>query len=100
MSDTFEADPERIRAHSSKVLGLASRMDTANGAADETLDSNAFGIFGQFLAIGCVIQGAAVKGVLGVGAGSVHLGNTALEATASTYEGIEQISESLFQGGK
>ncbi|APU12350.1 MULTISPECIES: hypothetical protein [Actinoalloteichus] len=91
MSEAFDAEPELIRAHAGKILDLATRMDTADGAADETLDNNAFGIFGQFLAIGRVAQGALVKGVLSISAGTVHLGKDALDATASTYEGIEQV---------
>lgn len=40
----------------------ADRVKTAHGAAETTMDSNAFGLFGQFLAMQCTARGGADQG--------------------------------------
>ena len=65
MTDGFRADVPVIKQHSNEVQGFADRVNTAHSAAETTMDTNAFGIFGfSFLDQNAdKLQGHKVDGV-------------------------------------
>jgi hypothetical protein len=66
--DEFEIDPAELGAHQQHLGDVIDRIATADGAADDPLDEEAFGAFGIFLATDCAQsqrEGAdAVRAVL------------------------------------
>ena len=51
--DEFEIDPAELSAHQQRLGDVVDRIRTAHDAADDPLDSQAFGAFGVFLATDC-----------------------------------------------
>lgn len=86
MSGGFRADVPLIKEHSSAVQGFADSVRTAHQAAETTMDGNAFGIFGQFLAMQCIAQGEVVKSTIETGAKALDSIKGSLDATAADYE--------------
>lgn len=95
--DGFRADASHIRSHSAEVSNLAGRIDTAHGAAETTMNSNAFGVFGQFLAVQAIAQAEVVNGALAAGGTSMHQLSTALDEAASTYERTDEDNNQLLE---
>ncbi|MER6988753.1 type VII secretion target [Saccharopolyspora hirsuta] len=96
--DGFKADVPVIKEHSGQVQGFANRVKTAHGAAQTTLDSNAFGIFGQFLAMQCTAQGELTKSAIETGAKALEAIKTALDETAAEYERTDQENSDFIKG--
>ena len=90
MSDGFRADVPVIKQHSNQVQGFADRVSTAHGAAETTMDTNAFGIFGQFIAVQCIAQGEMTKSAIESGGKALEQLKTALDETATEYERTDQ----------
>ncbi|GAB3683418.1 type VII secretion target [Saccharopolyspora tripterygii] len=100
MSDGFRADVSVIKQHSNQVQGFADRVNTAHGAAETTMATNAFGIFGQFIASQCIAQGEAVKSAVQSGKKGLDSVKKALDETADEYERTDQENMSIIQGVK
>ncbi|MFC7342867.1 type VII secretion target [Saccharopolyspora griseoalba] len=98
MTDGFRADVPVIKQHSNQVQGFADRVNAAHGAAETTLDSNAFGIFGQFLAAQCMAQAELVKDGIESGHEALKELKTALDDTAAEYERVDQENVSIIRG--
>ena len=97
MSDGFRADVPVIKEHSGKVQGIADKVKSAHGAAQTTMDSNAFGIFGQFLAAQCIAQGEMTKSAIESGAKAMESIKKALDDTAADYEATDQESSAIIK---
>ncbi|CAM05165.1 excreted virulence factor EspC (type VII ESX diderm) [Saccharopolyspora erythraea NRRL 2338] len=95
--DGFRADVPTIKEHAGKVQGFANRVKTAHGAAQTSMDSNAFGIFGQFLATQCIAQGEMTKSAIETGAKAMESIKKALDQTASDYEATDQESSAIIK---
>ncbi|MDI2028475.1 type VII secretion target [Saccharopolyspora sp. TS4A08] len=100
MTDGFRADVPVIKQHSNQVQGFADRVKTAHSAAETTMDTNAFGIFGQFLAAQCIAQAEVTKSVIETGGKSLDQIKTALDETAAEYERTDQENSSIIEGIK
>ncbi|MEO5609064.1 MAG: hypothetical protein ABIQ92_05360 [Ornithinibacter sp.] len=55
----IDVSPSGIRSHASTLTGIQGRVSDAAGAADTTLDSEAFGLVNAFLAAGATFLGLA-----------------------------------------
>jgi uncharacterized protein YukE len=98
MTDGFRADVPVIKQHSNEVQGFADRVNTAHGAAETTMDSNAFGIFGQFLATQCIAQAEQTKSAIESGKQALDELKSALDETAKEYERVDQENVSIIKG--
>lgn len=96
-NDGFKADVPTIKQHASKVQGFADRVKTAHDAAETTMDSNAFGIFGQFLAAQCIAQGEQTKSAIESGEKALGSIKKALDDTATDYEATDQESSAILK---
>lgn len=97
MSDGFRADVPVIKQHSNQVQGFADQVNTAHGAAETTMDTNAFGIFGQFLAAQCIAQCEVVKSAIESGGKALTEIQSALDATAADYLATDQESGAILK---
>lgn len=95
--DGYRADIPTIKSHSNQVQGFADRVKTAHGAAETTMDSNAFGIFGQFLAMQCIAQGEQTKAAIETGGKALESIKKALDETATDYEATDQESGAILK---
>ncbi|TDD02036.1 hypothetical protein E1181_23955 [Saccharopolyspora terrae] len=100
MSDGFRADVPVIKQHSNQVQGFADRVNTAHSAAETTMDTNAFGIFGQFIAMQCIAQGEMTKSVIESGAKALGELKSALDETAAEYQRTDEECTSIIEGVK
>ncbi|GGM75069.1 hypothetical protein GCM10012275_52240 [Longimycelium tulufanense] len=101
MSGLLNTDPDQVREHQKAIKELAKRAHTATEAAGIALNSNAFGIFGQFLAMHVIATGELAKGVLGGTALTLDAVDGGLGLTAEGYELVENVNEKLFgEGGR
>ncbi len=98
MSDGFRADVPVIKQHSNQVQGFADRVNRAHGAAGTTMDTNAFGIFGQFLASQCIAQCEQVKAAMESSKEGLESVKKALDETADEYERTDQENVAIIQG--
>lgn len=98
MTDGFRADVPVIKQHSGQVQGFADRVNTAHGAAETTMDTNAFGIFGQFLAAQCIAQAEQVKSAIEGGGKALTEIQKALDETAADYLATDQESGAILNG--
>lgn len=95
--DGFKADVPTIKDHAGKVQGFADRVKSAHGAAETTMDSNAFGIFGQFLAAQCIAQGEQTKSVIDTGGKALESIKKALDETADDYAATDKESSAIIK---
>ncbi|MBA8823290.1 hypothetical protein FHX42_000619 [Saccharopolyspora lacisalsi] len=95
--DGFRADVPSIRRHAGEVQGYGDRIGTAHGAASTAMSSNAFGVFGQFLASATITQAEVVKDVIEAGEKSMHQLGTALDDAATTYEKTDDENDQLLE---
>ncbi|WP_433869733.1 type VII secretion target [Saccharopolyspora sp. CA-218241] len=93
----FRADVPLITEHSSAVQGFADTVKTAHRAAQTTLDSNAFGLFGQFLAAQCLAQAELAKSTIDSGAKALESVRKALDETAADYEATDRESSAIIE---
>ncbi|MCI2419161.1 type VII secretion target [Saccharopolyspora sp. K220] len=96
--DGFRADIPVISKHSNEVQGFASRVDSAKSAAQASLDSNAFGIFGQFLATQAISIAEDMKANIESGGKALASLRQALDDTANEYQQRDQESLQHIQG--
>ncbi|SFS35432.1 type VII secretion target [Saccharopolyspora flava] len=97
MTDGFRADVPVIKQHSNQVQGFADRIKTAHSAAETTMDTNAFGIFGQFLAAHVLVQSDVVKSAIEGGGKAFEQVRTALDETAADYLATDQESGAILK---
>ena len=100
MSAGFRADVPVIRQHSNQVQGFADRVNTAHGAAETTMDTNAFGIFGQFIAAQCIAQGEMTKSAIESGGNALAELKSALDETAAEYQRTDEECTGIIEGVK
>ncbi|MEB3366889.1 type VII secretion target [Saccharopolyspora mangrovi] len=98
MTDGFRADVPVIKQHSNQVQGFADRVNTAHSAAETTMDTNAFGIFGQFLAAHVIAQCDVVKSAIEGGGKALTEIKKALDETAADYQVTDQESGAILKG--
>ncbi|MER2207672.1 type VII secretion target [Saccharopolyspora rectivirgula] len=96
--DGFRADVPVIKKHSSEVQEFASRLRTAHSAAQTTMDSNAFGIFGQFIAMEAIALAHVVKSMIQSEEKSLETIKKALDETAADYEATDEESSAIIKG--
>ncbi|GAA2680988.1 MULTISPECIES: type VII secretion target [Actinosynnema] len=89
MFDSFNVSPEQIRAHAGTVDQLTQRMVTATQTADPSLATDAFGIFGSFLAEFLLKQAGASQDILGQAAETVADMCQGLKEVADLYENVD-----------
>lgn len=95
--DGFRADVPFIRSHGAEMDDYAGRIDTAHGAAQTTMSSNAFGVFGQALAAQVTLQAELVKACIAAGGKSMHALSKTLDDAATTYERTDDENNQLLE---
>ncbi|QUH04461.1 hypothetical protein HUO13_30075 [Saccharopolyspora erythraea] len=95
--DGFRADVPTIKEHAGKVQGFTERVKTAHGAAQTSMSSDAFGVFGQFLAQAVITQCNEVKSTIESGGKSLDSIKKALDDTAADYEATDQESGAILK---
>jgi hypothetical protein len=82
----FNVNPEEIRAHADTVDQLTQRMLSATSTADPSLSTDAFGVFGSFLAQFLLKTAGSSQDVLG----------QATETVADMCQGLKEVAD-LYQ---
>ncbi|MFI9010464.1 type VII secretion target [Actinosynnema sp. NPDC053489] len=89
MFQSFHVNPDEIRAHASTVDQLTQRMVSAAGTADPSLSTDAFGVFGSFLAQFLLKTAGSSQDVLGQAAETVADMCQGLREVADLYENVD-----------
>ncbi|TCP57413.1 excreted virulence factor EspC (type VII ESX diderm) [Tamaricihabitans halophyticus] len=96
----FDVSTEEMRTHAGKVTGVGERLGTAASAAKQTtLNTEAFGLIGQFLVPGVLaVSGAAT---LAIGAAKTSAENLAesVKGAAEDYDQTEESNAKPFEKG-
>ncbi|MHA6802046.1 type VII secretion target [Salinifilum ghardaiensis] len=83
----FQASPEQLRRHAGAVDDVAGTFDAAAQAAGQTtLNTDAFGVIGQFLASAVIAKEAQVTGMVQQLAESTKSLADDVRSTAEDYE--------------
>ncbi len=89
MFDSFNVSPEEIRAHAGTVDQLTQRMLSATNTADPSLSTDAFGVFGSFLAQFLLKTAGSSQDILGQAAETVADMCQGLREVAELYENVD-----------
>jgi hypothetical protein len=98
MFDSFNVSPAEIRAHAATVDQLTHRMMAATKTADPSLSTEAFGIFGSFLAELILKVAGSSQDVLGQATATVNDMAIGLKEVADLYENIDRDNAFGFLG--
>src|SRR3954452_9243718 len=98
MFDSFNVSPAEVRAHAATVDQLSQRMVAATKTADPSLSSEAFGIFGGFLAEFLLKAAGGSQDILGKAATTVNDMAIGLKEVADLYEAIDRDNACGFSG--
>jgi hypothetical protein len=89
MFDSFNVNPEEIRAHAGTVDQLTQRMLSATNTADPSLSTDAFGVFGSFLAQFLLKTAGSSQDILGQATETVADMCQGLKEVADLYENVD-----------
>ncbi|MFD9734448.1 type VII secretion target [Umezawaea sp. NPDC059074] len=98
MFNSFNVSPAEVRAHAATVDGLSQRMQAATKMADPSLSTEAFGVFGGFLAEFLLKTAGASQDILGKAATTVNDMAIGLKEVADLYEMIDRDNAFGFTG--
>ncbi|WNV82094.1 type VII secretion target [Umezawaea sp. Da 62-37] len=98
MFDSFNVSPADVRAHASAVDQLSQRMVAATNTADPSLSTEAFGIFGSFLAEFILKAAGNSQDILGKATTTVNDMAVGLKEVADLYEAIDRDNALGFLG--
>jgi hypothetical protein len=98
MFDSFNVSPAEVRAHAGTVDQLAQRMVQATQAADPSLSTEAFGVFGGFLAEFLLKTAGVSQDILGKATTTVSDMAIGLKEVADLYEAIDRDNACGFSG--
>ncbi|GAA3847424.1 hypothetical protein GCM10022243_11910 [Saccharothrix violaceirubra] len=98
MFDSFHVSPEEVRAHAATVDQLTQRMLAATKTADPSLSSDAFGIFGGFLASFLLRTAGMSQDLFGQATETVADMCQGLREVADLYENIDLDNAFGFSG--
>ncbi|GGP34428.1 type VII secretion target [Saccharothrix coeruleofusca] len=99
MFHSFHVSPEQIRAHAGTVDQLTQRMLAATRTADPSLSTEAFGVFGSFLAQFLLKTAGASQDILGQATETVADMCQGLKEVADLYENVDLDNAFGFTGG-
>ncbi|WP_158842590.1 type VII secretion target [Saccharothrix deserti] len=89
MFDSFNVSPEQIRAHAGTVDQLTQRMLSATNTADPSLSTEAFGVFGSFLAQFLLKTAGSSQDILGQATETIADMCQGLKEVADLYENVD-----------
>ncbi|ONI90453.1 hypothetical protein ALI22I_11990 [Saccharothrix sp. ALI-22-I] len=89
MFDSFIVDPDQIRAHAGTVDQLTQRMLSATKTADPSLSTDAFGVFGEFLAGFLLKTAGSSQDILGQATETIADMCQGLKEVADLYENVD-----------
>lgn len=95
---SFQVSPEDIRAHAGTVDQLAQRMLSATKAADPSLSTDAFGIFGSFLASFLLKSAGQSQDIFGQATETIADMCQGLREVADLYENVDLDNAFGFNG--
>jgi hypothetical protein len=98
MFDSFNVSPAEVRAHAATVDQLSQRMVQATRTADPSLTTQAFGVFGGFLAEFLLKTAGASQDILGKATTTVSDMAIGLKEVADLYEAIDRDNACGFSG--
>jgi hypothetical protein len=98
MFDSFNVNPAEIRAHAAAVDQLTQRMMAATKTADPSLSTEAFGVFGSFLAEFILKAAGSSQDLLGQATTTVNDMAIGLKEVADLYETIDRDNAFGFLG--
>jgi hypothetical protein len=98
MFDSFNVSPAEVRTHATTVDQLSQRMHAATTTADPSLSTEAFGIFGSFLAEFILKVAGGSQDILGKATTSVNDMAIGLREVADLYEAIDRDNAFGFTG--
>ncbi|XVV04425.1 type VII secretion target [Actinosynnema sp. CA-248983] len=95
---SFQVSPEDIRAHAGTVDQLAQRMLSATKSADPSLSTDAFGIFGSFLASFLLQSAGQSQDIFGQATETIADMCQGLREVADLYENVDLDNAFGFNG--
>jgi hypothetical protein len=98
MYGSFNVNASEIRAHAATVDQLAHRMMEATKTADPSLSTDAFGVFGSFLASFILKVAGGSQDILGQATATVNDMCIGLKEVAELYENIDRDNAFGFAG--
>ncbi len=98
MFDSFNVSPAEVRTHAGTVDQLSQRMLAATETADPSLNTEAFGVFGSFLAEFLLKVAGGSQDILGKATTSVSDMAIGLKEVADLYEAIDRDNAFGFTG--
>jgi uncharacterized protein YukE len=87
--DSFDVQLDQLLDHATTVAQLAENARSAATTAQAALGADAFGLFGQFLAMAILQATGEAKQALGKAAQTVADVNTGLRASAQAYQAVD-----------
>ncbi|MFC6093293.1 type VII secretion target [Saccharothrix sp. BKS2] len=97
-SESFNVSPEQIRTHAGTVDQLTQRMLAATQTADPSLSTDAFGVFGSFLAEFLLKAAGNSQDILGQATETVADMCQGLREVADLYENVDLDNAFGFNG--
>ncbi|MFI9814081.1 type VII secretion target [Saccharothrix variisporea] len=95
---SFHVSPEEVRAHAGTVDQLAQRMLAATKTADPSLSTDAFGIFGSFLASFLLKSAGQSQDIFGQATETIADMCQGLREVADLYENVDLDNAFGFNG--
>ncbi|MEJ2853809.1 MULTISPECIES: type VII secretion target [unclassified Saccharothrix] len=95
---SFQVSPEDIRAHAGTVDQFAQRMLAATKTADPSLSTEAFGIFGSFLASFLLKSAGQSQDIFGQATETIADMCQGLREVADLYENVDLDNAFGFNG--
>jgi Excreted virulence factor EspC, type VII ESX diderm len=94
--DSFDVQIDQLLAHATTVADLANNARSAASTAQAALGGDAFGLFGQFLAMAILQASGEAKQALGKAAQTVADVNTGLRTSAQAYTATDLRHAAVF----
>ncbi|MBP2321110.1 hypothetical protein JOF56_001495 [Kibdelosporangium banguiense] len=94
--DSFDVQIDQLLEHATTVADMANDARNAAATAQAVLSGDAFGLFGQFLAMAILQASTEAKEALGKAAQTVTDVNSGLITTANAYQSIDRRRASVF----
>jgi hypothetical protein len=94
--DSFDVQIDQLLTHATTVADLANDARNAAATAQAVLSGDAFGLFGQFLAVAILQASTEAKEALGKAAQTVADVNSGLLTTANAYQSTDHRRATVF----
>lgn len=97
----FGVSPDEVRAHAKKITQVSDRLGTAGSAAGEaTLNTEAFGLIGQFLVPQVLMVSGTAKAAISTAEQSTEKLFQAVKSTADDYQETDETNSTIFPEGR